>query len=88
MFLWGIGYATQDTLIKAVIAGVLPEGRRSSAFGIFYLGYGGGWLTGSIIMGLLYEHSRSGLITFSIASQTASIPLFIWGARAGRSARH
>src|SRR5436190_15416424 len=28
MMLWGIGYATQDTLLKAVIAGVLPEGRR------------------------------------------------------------
>jgi hypothetical protein len=24
---WGIGYATQDTLFKAVVAGMLPEGR-------------------------------------------------------------
>lgn len=86
MFLWGIGYATQDTLIKALIASVLPEDRRNSAFGIFYLGYGGGWLAGSIIMGLLYEHSRSGLIAFAIATQIASIPFFVWGARASRSA--
>jgi MFS family permease len=87
MFLWGIGYATQDTLIKALIAGVLPEGRRNSAFGIFYLGYGGGWLAGSIIMGLLYEHSRPALIAFAVATQIASVPLFLWGARAGGSAR-
>lgn len=87
MFLWGIGYATQDTLIKALIASVLPEGRRNSAFGIFYLGYGGGWLAGSITMGLLYEHSRLGLIAFAVATQIASVPFFIWGARASRPAR-
>lgn len=81
MFLWGIGYATQDTLIKALIAGVLPEGRRSTAFGIFYLGYGGGWLMGSVIMGLLYEHSRPALIAFAVAAQLASVPLFVLAAR-------
>src|SRR5207253_30167 len=83
MFLWGIGYATQDTLIKALIASVLPEGRRNTAFGVFYLGYGGGWLAGSIIMGLLYDHSRIGLIAFAIAAQLASVPLFLLGARNG-----
>ena len=46
MLLWGIGYATQDTLLKALIAGVLPEGRRNFAFGAFYLGYGAGCLPG------------------------------------------
>ena len=48
MLLWGIGYATQDTLLKAVVAGVLPEGQRNLAFGLFYAGYGVGWLVGSI----------------------------------------
>lgn len=86
MFLWGIGYATQDTLIKALIASVLPEGRRSTAFGVFYLGYGGGWLAGSVVMGLLYERSRPGLIAFAVATQLASIPLFILGARRAVSA--
>jgi MFS family permease len=46
LLLWGIGYATQDTLLKAVVAGMLPEGRRNLAFGLFYAGYGGGWLIG------------------------------------------
>lgn len=81
MFLWGIGYATQDTLIKALVAGVLPEGRRGTAFGVFYLGYGGGWLAGSIVMGLLYEHSRIGLVAFAITTQLASVPLFLLAAR-------
>jgi predicted MFS family arabinose efflux permease len=77
MLLWGVGYATQDTLLKAVVAGLLPEGRRSLAFGLFYTGYGFGWLLGSIAMGLLYERSRLGLIGFVVLAQLLSIPVFV-----------
>ena len=84
MLLWGIGYATQDTLLKAIIAGVLPEGRRNLAFGLFYLGYGGGWLVGSVTTGLLYERSLPLLIAFSVAVQLASLPLFLVAQRKNR----
>ncbi len=30
MLLWGVGYATQDTLLKAIVAEVLPEGNATS----------------------------------------------------------
>src|SRR6185437_5317249 len=76
MPLWGIGYATQDTLLKAVIAGCMPEGRRNLAFGLYYAGYGAGWLIGSIASGLLYEHSRLGLIVFVVTAQLLSLPIF------------
>jgi predicted MFS family arabinose efflux permease len=79
LLLWGIGYATQDTLLKALIASVLPEGRRNFAFGLFYLGYGAGWLLGSVTVGLLYERSLPLLIGFSVAVQLASMPLFFLG---------
>lgn len=75
MLLWGIGYAVQDTLFKAVVADRLPEGRRNFAFGIFYTGYGVGWLVGSVATGLLYEVSVGGVIGFSMAVQLAAIPL-------------
>jgi MFS family permease len=84
LLLWGIGYATQDTLLKVLIASVLPEGRRNLAFGLFYLGYGGGWLVGSVTTGLLYEHSRLALVIFAVAAQLASVPFFILGARDSR----
>jgi hypothetical protein len=77
LILWGIGYATQDTLLKALVAGMLPEGRRNLAFGLYYTGYGGGWLIGSIVAGLLYEHSRFLLIAFSVIVQLGSLPLFL-----------
>ena len=84
--LWGIGYAVQDTMLKALIASVLPEGRRNFAFGLFYLGYGGGWLAGSVITGLLYERSRPSMVVFAVAAQLVSAPLFWLAARA--DARH
>ena len=84
MILWGIGFATQDTLLKAIIAGMLPEGRRNLAFGLFYAGYGCGWLIGSVITGLLYDRSLPRLVAFSIVVQVASLPLFLI---AGRRAR-
>ncbi len=87
LLLWGIGYATQDTLLKVLIATVLPEGKRNLAFGLFYLGYGGGWLAGSVATGLLYEHSRLGLVAFAISVQLASLPFFILAAREGSRGR-
>jgi len=77
----GIGYATQDTLLKAIVAGLLPKGRRHFAFGLFYTGYGGGWLIGSIACGLLYEYSKAGLVTYAVLAQVLSIPLMIFAAR-------
>lgn len=81
MALLGLGYATQDTLFNAIIAGLLPEGRRNFAFGLFYAGYGVGWLLGSIVMGLLYEYSSFAVAIYSIAIQLLSVPLFIWGTK-------
>ena len=76
MVLWGIGFGAQDTLLKALIAGVLPEGRRNLAFGLFYAGYGGGWLLGSVTTGLLYGQSLLLLVAFSVAVQLVSLPVF------------
>lgn len=86
MPLWGIGYAVQDTLLKSLVAGVMPRGKRSFAFGLFYAGYGCGWLVGSIAAGFLYQHSHAELALFAAVVQLLSIPLFIFGAYRGRQA--
>jgi MFS family permease len=83
LILWGFGYATQDTLLKAVVAGLLPEGKRSLAFGLFYTGYGVGWLIGSTTTGLLYAHSIPAVIAFSIGMQLLAVPLFLLARRSG-----
>jgi MFS family permease len=86
MLLWGVGYATQDTLLKALVASVLPEGQRNLAFGLFYAGYGAGWLLGSIATGLLYDQSRIGLVVFAMLVQLASLPVFVMAQRRGSAA--
>jgi predicted MFS family arabinose efflux permease len=78
MLLWGVGYATQDTLFKAIVADRLPVRRRNFAFGIFYTGYGGGWLIGSVATGLLYHLSVAAVVAFSMAVQLGSIPVFLF----------
>lgn len=77
MILWGIGFGAQDTLLKAIIAGILPKGKRNLAFGLFYTGYGAGWLIGSIITGLLYTYSLYLVVAFSMILQFISLPFFI-----------
>jgi len=84
LVLWGIGYATQDTLLKAIVAGMLPEGGRNLAFGLFYTGYGVGWLAGSVTAGLLYDRSIIAVIVFSVAIQLVALPLFVLAQRMSR----
>jgi MFS family permease len=84
--LWGIGYAVQDTLFKAIVADILPQQKRGLAFGLFYAGYGGGWLVGSVAAGLLYGLSHFAVAAFAMAAQLASLPVFMLARR--RQAKH
>ncbi|MEV7228614.1 MULTISPECIES: MFS transporter [Polymorphospora] len=87
MALWGIGQATQDSLLTALVAGVLPRGRRNLAFGLYYAGYGVGWLIGAVAAGLLYERSHLALVVFAAGAQLLSLPIFLAARRrSGREA--
>ena len=81
MVLWGLGIGTQGSLINAVIAGVVPPNKRSTAFGLFDTGFGIAWFIGSAAMGLLYSKSLAALIVFSVVLQLASLPLFLFAKR-------
>jgi hypothetical protein len=63
----------------------IPKGARNLAFGLFYLDYGGGWLVGSVTIGLLYKRSRVALVCFAVTVQLASLPFFIGAARRAHS---
>src|SRR5438477_6637041 len=53
MIFWGIGMSAQGSLFQAVLTGVIPPQKRSTAFGLFDTGYGIAWFIGSAVMGLL-----------------------------------
>ncbi len=78
MVLWGIGMGAQESILKAVVAGMVPPERRGSAYGIFNTGYGIAWFLGSALMGTLYDKSIGWLILFSVLLQSMAIPFLIW----------
>jgi MFS family permease len=84
MALWGAGMGAQDTILRAVIATMIPPERRASAYGLFNAGFGLAWFLGSALMGYLYDRSPIGLVAFSILAHVAAIPLLVGvGRRAG-----
>jgi predicted MFS family arabinose efflux permease len=72
---WGIGMGARDSLLKAVLANVVPPEKRSTAFGLFDTGFGIAWFIGSAAMGWLYDRSIPAMIAFSILLQLAALPL-------------
>lgn len=78
MILWGIGMGAQDSLLKALLSGVIPADKRSTAFGVFDTIFGVAWFAGSAGMGWLYDQSITGLIVFSVLLQLAALPFFLF----------
>ena len=78
MIFWGIGMSAQGSLFQAMLTGVIPPEKRSTAFGFFDTAYGIAWFLGSAAMGLLYEKSILAMALFSVILQLAALPvLFI-----------
>jgi predicted MFS family arabinose efflux permease len=86
MVLWGLGAGAQDSVLKALLAGVIPLEKRSTGFGLFDTGFGIAWFLGSAAMGLLYSKSIVGLVVLSVVLQLAALPLFISGSRSHQGA--
>jgi predicted MFS family arabinose efflux permease len=85
MALWGIGMGAQNSLLKALLTGVLAVGKRSTGFGLFYTGYGIAWFLGSAAMGFMYDKSILTVVIFSVVLQLLALPVFLW-ARNGSEA--
>jgi MFS family permease len=81
MILWGIGMGAQDSLLKAVLANVVPPQKRSTAFGLFDTGFGIAWFIGSAGMGWLYDRSVPALVAFSVLLQLAALPVLFLAER-------
>jgi predicted MFS family arabinose efflux permease len=76
MVFWGIGMSAQGSLLQAMLTGVIPPQKRSTAFGLFDTGYGIAWFLGSALMGLLYDKSIMSVVMFSVSLQLAAVPVF------------
>src|SRR6266581_6231470 len=81
MIFWGIGMSAQGSLFQAMLTGVIPPEKRSTAFGLFDTGYGIAWFLGSAAMGLLYEKSILAVVLFSVALEIAALPILFIATR-------
>src|SRR6266704_3960647 len=75
MIFWGVGMSAQGSLLQAMLTGVIPPQKRSTAFGLFDTGYGIAWFLGSAAMGLLYDKSILAVALFSVILQLAALPI-------------
>lgn len=71
--LWGIGLGAQESIMRAVVADLVPAGQRGTAYGLFNAAYGFAWFVGSAIIGLLYDSTLWLAIAFSVLVQIAAI---------------
>jgi MFS family permease len=83
---WGVGMAAQESIVKAVVTGLVNARRRAFAFGLFDTGFGVFWFAGSLLLGLLYDTSLAGLVTLTVVAQLAAIPLFLLTSHLRRTA--
>lgn len=74
--LWGLGMGVHESIIPAIVGPMVTSDRRASAYGLFTAGYGISWFVGSVIMGILYDHSIEATVVFCVLAQLAAVPLF------------
>lgn len=77
MILWGLSLGAQNSVMRAMVATLVPPEKRGSAYGMFNMMYGIARAGGSALMGLFYDFSITYIVIFSILTQLASIPLFV-----------
>ncbi|MDO6355238.1 MFS transporter [Caloramator sp. CAR-1] len=77
--LWGCVMSIHETLIKAVIADIIPIKNRGKAYGIFNTVYGVSMLLGSTIIGYLYDFSKLYIFIYVVTIEIlAAIVFIIW----------
>ncbi|MEN9219440.1 MAG: MFS transporter [Thermostichales cyanobacterium BF4_bins_65] len=77
ILLWGVGMGAQESILKAVVAGMVAPEHRGRAYGLFQAGYGVAWFAGSALMGSLYDQALPLMIALSLGLQLAAIPLLL-----------
>jgi MFS family permease len=77
MILWGIGMGTQESVMRAVVAGMTAPDRRATAFGIFNAVFGVAWFIGSAVLGILYDQSVAAVAVVSLVLQLLAVPMLL-----------
>lgn len=77
VLLWGAAVGVQDSTVKALVADLVPAGRRATAYGLFAAVQGGAAIGGGAMAGALYSRSVPALIAAVGATQLVALALLI-----------
>jgi MFS-type transporter involved in bile tolerance (Atg22 family) len=76
----------QESVMRAVVGLMAPRQRRGTAFGLFHTAFGVAWFAGSVLLGVMYDHSVFGVAVLSLVLQLFALPILLfvigrWGAK-------
>ena len=77
VLLWGFAVGIQDSTVKALVADLVPRGRRATAYGWFAAVQGAGALIGGVGAGVLYQQSITALVLGVMAVQIAALAVLL-----------
>ncbi|MDP9612498.1 MFS transporter [Streptomyces demainii] len=72
---WGAAMGIQESTLRAVVADLVPSGRRATAYGVFAGAVGAASLAGGALTGGLYGYSVPVLITVVVVIQVLALAL-------------
>jgi predicted MFS family arabinose efflux permease len=77
VLVWGAANGIQDSTVKALVADLVPPGRRATAYGIFAAIQGAGAVAGGTLAGALYARSIPLLGASIAAIEAVALVLYI-----------
>jgi MFS family permease len=77
VLIWGAAVGVQDSTVKALVADLVPAGRRATAYGLFAAVQGAAAVVGGAMAGALYERSLPALTATVIATQVVALALLV-----------
>lgn len=77
VLVWGAANGIQDSTVKALVADLVPPGRRATAYGIFAAIQGAGAVVGGTLAGALYARSIPLLGAIIAAIEAVALVLYI-----------
>jgi predicted MFS family arabinose efflux permease len=75
MVLWGIGWGSQGSILRAAVARWISKERRATAYGILNFSFGLFSFFGGSLIGFLLDRSLFYTIFFSLVAQFMALPL-------------
>ncbi|KAA8485587.1 MFS transporter [Arcticibacter tournemirensis] len=77
IILWGGVMGIQETIMRAVIADIVPKNKRGFAYGLFNTAYGAALFAGSVLIGFLYDRNISYINWFTTIAEVIAVGVFV-----------